>query len=326
MRNKIIFVIYLFLISALALLWRAVVKFFPDKKYGQYISRLMFVGLRSTHDRRWHAANRLLKANLKDLFSGNIISRLNDDNLSYVEWPRKKLNNIVYLIGDSHVEFYGRCSDDEKFREYNPGIIWLGPRSFMGAYYSSMYKEWLEYTTGNISALEWGQEIKSRRFTISLGSIDVRCLFLQFTKYGPKMSAERFAEEAGVIVEALFTEYIARLREKYPDDAFGVFEVLYCTDLPEENVQSAREIKEVLKVRPYPILGSFEERSGWCDMLNDVIRECCLKYGVEFIAVNKHLTCTMDRKVLTQSDSEDRFHTTNQSVIDGIFSGIVNTL
>jgi len=254
-----------------------------------------------------------------------MICRQNDDNLSFVEWPRKNLRDIVYLIGDSHSEFYGRCSV-KGFDGYNACVIWLGPRSFMGAYYSAMYKEWVNYTFENISALERGRIIKSRKFVVSLGSIDVRCLFFQFVKYGPKWNQDRLYEEMRVIVDAFFSQYIARLKAMFPDGEFGIFEVLYCTDLPGENVCSAKDIREILNANPYPTLGSFEERSVWCDMLNIVIREFCLKYDVDFVAVNKYLTCEMGRKVLPETDSQDRFHTTSQSVIDGIFSGIINTL
>jgi len=175
MIKKVNFLLYLSQISSLFILRRIIDKLFPDKKYSTYIGRWLFVKLRSTHDRRLISANNLIKANLKSFFSDSVVTSLQDDNMSFVDWPLKKLKKIIYLIGDSHVEFYGRNSVKKEFRDYNSCVLWLGPRSFIGAYYSSMYKEWLQYTLLNIKALEKGSRIDKRNFVISLGSIDIRC-------------------------------------------------------------------------------------------------------------------------------------------------------
>ncbi|MBF0419907.1 MAG: hypothetical protein HQL78_07040 [Magnetococcales bacterium] len=268
----------------------------------------------------------LLQANLVHRPFSTIITNLNDENRSYLVWPRMKSTKLIYLIGDSHVEFYGRCSKVILEDNFGPYVLWLGPKTFLGGYFSGLANEWVEYCSKLVNYIEKDDLIEQRYFAFSLGSIDIRCMFFQLLRFGPKISFLKLMDKFESAVDYFFLQVVCVMKARYPGCGVGVFEVLYCTDLPGESVTSDKEIKELLKLRPYPILGTFDERSAWCEDINEVISLACKRHGIDFLPVNRYLKVKDGRKALAEEDSGDRFHTTNQYLIDNILSEVVNCM
>ena len=122
MINKTIFLLFLTKFSFLSLAYFVLKKIYPESLVEFSINRYLYKELRSNHLRRYLSPLRLLRANLFNGDLSRLVTKLDDNNLSYVDWPKLQSNRRIYLVGDSHVEFYGRCSpamtNDKGFKEF----------------------------------------------------------------------------------------------------------------------------------------------------------------------------------------------------------------
>lgn len=335
MFNKLAYLSFLLKASTLSLLYRGInrlIIYFPlSRPFMSPINGKILVTLskfvRSTHERRIHAAPRLLANNISYRFFSGFVTKLNDDNLSYIQWPVVNCQKRVYLIGDSHSEFYGRCSsrllDKCGVSSY---VVWIGPRTFFGGYFSALAKEWLNYCFSNIENFEVRGSIDQRYFAFSLGTIDIRTIFFQLTRFGPRMSEEALLSEFKNAVEYFFEEVILAFKAKWPDCQVGMFEVVYCVDESGPFIQSNKELKQLISIKPYSVLGSYVDRVKWCRSVNEIIMTTCKKYSVDFLPVNKHLLSNDGKEVLASSDSADGAHVTTEQIIDAVYSEILERM
>jgi hypothetical protein len=270
---------------------------------------------------------KILIGNIKCRPFLKLLTRLEDKNLSYIQWPNINHATKVYAIGDSHCEFYVRCSSSFlSALQVDPYVVWLGPKTILGAYFSALAQEWANYSFGVVEGMEKELVVVQRYFVFSFGTIDIRTLFFQLTNLSPMMTEDELFVEFEKSVEYLFQEFILRFRERWPNVGLGIFEVIYCTDEPGEKLNSIRELNDLLRLKPFPTLGSYSDRAKWCDKVNQVIKSNCEKFLVDFLPVNRHLTSNNGKKVLTGSDTIDGAHVTDELVVDNIFSEILSSI
>lgn len=313
---------------------RLVDKFFSKNKYIYKfcnnlilkIKNILFRNLRSNHERRFLSVKKLLNKNIKVNFFFNLITKLEDDNLSFIFWPKLNFKRHVYLVGDSHSEFYCRCS--RELLEANgvvPNVLWLGPRTIMGMFFSGNIDTYIKCCFLDIEHLEKGEDISDRYFAFSFGSIDIRTLFTQLTKFGPKISQEELMNKFRDATQYFFEDFIFAFKHKWPGSQLGIFEVVFPTDCEGELFSSEKDLKNFLRVMPYPILGSHAERLKWLGGVNEILMATCKKMDIDFLPVNRHLG-NQKQRALTNIDSLDNTHITNQTSIDAIFLEIMNRM
>jgi hypothetical protein len=334
MLNKFNFLFFLLRLYIIIIFLRLIEKFFSKKNHANQffkssvrnIKQVLSKNLKSNHDRRFISVARLLNENIKITNFFNLITQLKDENLSFVFWPKLNFKNQVYLVGDSHCEFYGRCS--RALLDANsvaPYVLWLGPRTVLGLYFSGNVDSYNKFCFSEIEVAEEGDDVDARYFAFSIGSIDIRTLFAQLTKFGPRMSEDELMSKFEEAFRYFFQNFILAFKQKWPKSGLGIFEVVLPTHSSGDLISSEKDLKNYLRVMPYPVLGSHAERFKWSGAANQIIMTICKEMNIDFLYVNRHLEAH-DKKYLTTIDSFDDMHITNQASIDAIFLKIIDRM
>lgn len=263
-----------------------------SKKFDFFITRSQLRFIRSNHPRRLIY---LLKTKALLAPIGNFISSSQDDTDAQIDekfrdasccFSRLKNAHFVF-IGDSHVEFLGRCRASKNDFSYNHTTsIWLGPKTLLGYLNQpNMHEKVLEIKKllelPLRSAQKHGKPVK---IFWCMGTIDIRFTIYELILRGAVSSEEGAIDLIEKAAEFIIGTHLREIMAGFGDKCIS-FGYVCCTNALENGEQPAtiKELNNIKRNAAFPTLGSTMQRDRWMTEINLRIQNICRKYDASFL-------------------------------------------
>ena len=263
-----------------------------SKKFDFFITRSQLRFIRSNHPRRLIY---ILKT--KSLLApiGNFISSRQD--LTDAQIDEKFINASCYFnhlknahfvfIGDSHVEFLGRCRASKNDFSYNHTTsIWLGPKTLLGYLNQPDMHEKVKEVRKLLeqplrSAQKHGKPVK---IFWCMGTIDIRFSIYELMLRGAVSSEDGAIDLIEKAVEFIIGTHLKEIVAGFGDKCTS-FGYVCCTNTLEngEHPSTIKELNNLKRNVAFPTFGSTMQRDRWMTEINIRIQNICRKYDVSFL-------------------------------------------
>lgn len=225
-----------------------------------------------------------------------------------------KSNKKIIFLGDSHVEFFSRVTEIKNyFIPNNIYSLWLGPRTVIGLNYDENIKQ-LRKKIKFINNLNF----KDFTLVLSIGSIDVRCLYYEIIFRKLVQSNEQLYSlfEKNLI---LFLNELRKIKFKKKFYFIGLFN---SRDKGFE-FSDLGELLEYKNKNDFPTFGNFKTRSIWTKKTNILITKILKNYSINLISI-KSLTDSLKNDEIL----DDNVHLVSEKIYRHIYKiiGIKNEL
>lgn len=217
-------------------------------------------------------------------------------------------NKTIIFFGDSHVEYFSRVIyKKENFLPKKIYSLWLGPRTVIGLNSSDNLTK-LRQKINFINSLK----LKNFTLILSLGSIDIRCLFYEF--FLRKLVNKN--EEIYSLFERnlmLFIDELKQIKNKHSCFFMGLFN-------SKDKGFETLDINELIKYKDennYPTLGNFSKRNEWTRYINELIKETSKKNSINVIPIENFTNNLSSNEIL-----EDNIHLVSEKVYKHIYNSL----
>lgn len=285
-----------------------------SKKLDFLVTNFQLLLIRSNHPRRMNYllnSNALLAPIVKIIRgSSDTIDAQIDEEFKNVSCCINQLKNThVVFIGDSHVEFLGRCRTSKTDSAYNHTTsIWLGPKTLLGYCNQPDMHE----TTKDIrkllelqlcSAQKHGKRVK---IFWCMGTIDIRFSIYELMLRGAVSSETGAIDLIEDAAEFIIGTHLREIAAGYSDRNIS-FGYVCCTNILENGEQPStiKELNDVKRTATFPTFGSIMQRDHWMTEINFRIQNICKRHDVTFFrhpmgnALNNRLDLSLDGVHLT---------------------------
>ena len=283
------FILYFFL--------KIIYKFSNKINYLNFYDFLSFNLVGSNHPKRL------------DLIKDKLLSKTeNSKNKLFFLKEQKNLKDTIFF-GDSHVEFLGRVIEKKNiFLPKQTLSLWLGPRTIIGLNNN-------ENLTHLRKKINFINKLKKKKFTLvlSLGSIDVRCLYYEiiFRKLVNKQ------EDVYHLFEKNLLLFINELKKINFHDNKCIFIGLFNS---KDKGYEAKNIDDLINFKQnndFPTLGSFSDRDDWTKKINQIIERVSKQNLIDFIRID-HLTNDLKKDEVL----DDNVHLVSKKLFEQIYERI----
>tara|TARA_X000000950_G_scaffold8188_1_gene8992 strand:- start:4077 stop:4952 length:876 start_codon:yes stop_codon:yes gene_type:complete len=219
-------------------------------------------------------------------------------------------NKKIIFLGDSHVEFLSRV----KFKRhsiYSNHIrsVWLGPRTVIGL----NNIENLSYLRKKIDLIN-KNNLQDLRLVLSIGSIDVRCLYYEI------LLRKLVSSEAQVykMFKENFRLFLNEIKKVNIDlkncYILGLFNSL---DKGYE-VKNIDELTSIKKKFDFPTFGNIDDRANWTNATNEIIKETLKDVPIGFIPLDEIIKNTSDSETF-----DNNVHILSKKILEYIYKEII---
>ena len=255
--------------------------------------------IQSNHPKRLDLIKKLLK-------NDNV--KTNNDKFFLLD--KLISNKQIIFLGDSHVEYLSRVKF-KKHSIYSNHIrsIWLGPRTIIGL----NNLENLSYLRKKIDLIN-KNNLPDLRLVLSIGSIDVRCLYyeilLRKLVNSEAQMYKMFKENFRLFLNEIKKVNID-LKNCY---ILGLFNSL---DKGHEvkNVDELTSIKEKFN---FPTFGNLDDRANWTNATNEIIKETLKEDSIGFIPLEEIIKNTSNSETF-----DNNVHILSKKVLEYIYKAII---
>jgi hypothetical protein len=277
MLNNYLVLIFLTIIKIIS-------KFFTPKldEMG-FLGKLNLLIINSNHPKRIDFYYNFLSE--KKIFMRKDIDILNQNNIpsNQITLSNNNFDNKkFFFIGDSHVEFYSRLYFNKYSLYRNRSYaLWMGAKTVIGF-----------ANAENISQLKKNLKFYNSisnpgdNFIISLGSIDVRCIFyeLLFRKIfkNEEEIYKRFNENLKFIFESI--------RSLVSNDRNLSFLGTLNSSNDGNCPQTINDLDDLKKKDEFVTLGTIKQRSLWTNSINRLIMENCNQFEFKFLNLQNFIS------------------------------------
>jgi len=285
-----------------------------SRKLDFLLTQLQLRAIRSNHPRRLIYllnTNALLAPILNYIrVSHDVIDAQIDENFKNASCSFNALKNThCVFIGDSHVEFLGRCRASKNDDTYNHTTsIWLGPKTLLGYRNQPDMHEKAREVKKLIevplrSAQKHGKHV---RIFWCMGTIDIRFSIYELMLRGAVSSETGAIDLIEEAVEFIIGTHLTEISASYRDIDIG-FGYVCCTNILENGEQPStiKELNNIKQTAAFPTFGSALQRDRWMTEINLRIQKICRKYDASFLEhpmshpLNKRLDLSLDGIHLT---------------------------
>ena len=228
-------------------------------------------------------------------------------------WKLKSFSKTLNIvIGDSHSEFttrYYKSIVEKNFIPLNLSLtFWTGPTTLIGSILSSNYYNHLKKSLTKIiiSTRKYNFDLKKVNVIVSLGEIDVRTkIQLEVLRKGisfKKIIDQNIDDSYALTLNALRKE----LSEIFKDLSIVIFFKIPSppSALDFELPLNYENALDIIKSKPYPILGNLKDRISIYSYLIKKIKSVCKKNNIKILENKSYYqNFTLDAK-----NSHDGFH------------------
>lgn len=217
--------------------------------------------------------------------------------------------NIIFL-GDSHVEFLSRVKfKKQNIYSNNIRSIWLGPRTVIGL----NNNENLKYLRKKIDLINKLNK-QDLKLVLSIGSIDVRCLYYEIflrKLVSSEIQVYKMFEENFRLFLNEIKKINIDLNNCYILGLFNSIDKGY----EVKNIDELISLKEKFD---YPTFGNIDDRANWTNATNKIIKEILKDESIGFIPLEKIINNTTDREIF-----DNNVHILSKKILEHTYKEII---
>jgi hypothetical protein len=217
--------------------------------------------------------------------------------------------NIIFL-GDSHVEFLSRVKfKKQNIYSNNIRSIWLGPRTVIGL----NNNENLKYLRKKIDLINKLNK-QDLKLVLSIGSIDVRCLYYEIflrKLVSSEIQVYKMFEENFRLFLNEIKKINIDLNNCYILGLFNSIDKGY----EVKNIDELISLKEKFD---YPTFGNIDDRANWTNATNKIIKEILKDESIGFIPLEKIINNTTDSEIF-----DNNVHILSKKILEYTYKEII---